>query len=168
MEAIISSFLAGLLLKFLELVFRYMPGSIAARIGSPVLVLPQTILLADRFERDPQSNKRNLWGILNWFKVEEFPYQASFFAFSDMVFRNPQRTNYEWRFKIAAPDGSDHTLGNWYSLEELVTYPGCTAYYEFSNVIFNKPGNYQVVLEIKEGKTVRAVSKTVLLVQRKI
>jgi hypothetical protein len=165
MEAIKSSFIAGLLLKLAELVFRYMPDCIA-RIGSPVS--PQAILLADRFERDPQSNKRNLWGILNWFKAEEFPYQVSFFAFSDMVFRNPQRTNYEWRFKIVAPDGSDHTLGNWHSLEESATYPGCTAYYEFSNVIFNKPGKYQVVLEIKESKTFRTVSKTELLIQRKI
>jgi len=165
MEAIKSSFIAGLVLKLAELVFRYMPSFIA-RIGSPVL--PQAILLADHFERDPQSNKRNLRGILNLFEVEEFPCQASFVAFSDMIFRNPQRTNYEWRFKIVTPDGSDHTLESWYSLEEETTRPGCIAYHEFRNVIFSKPGKYQVVLEIKDGRTVRVVSKTVLLVQRKI
>jgi len=165
MGTIIDNLIAGLVLKLAELVFRYMPGFIA-RIVSPVS--PQAILLADRFEREPQSNKRNLWGILNWFQVEEFPYQVSFLAFSDMVFRNPQRTNYEWRFKIAAPDGSDHTLGNWYNLEGSATHPGSIACYEFRNVIFNKPGKYQVVLEIKDGRTVRAGSKTELLVQCKI
>ena len=162
MGTIIDNLIAGLVLKIAELVFRYMPGFIA-RIGIPVL--PQAIILADRFERDPQ---RNLRGILNLFDVKEFPCQVSFVAFSDMIFRNPQRTNYEWRFKIAAPDGGDHTLGSWYSLEKETTRTGCIAYHEFRNVIFSKPGKYQIVLEIKEGKAVRAVSNTVLWVQRKI
>jgi len=140
----------------------------------PIIVHP--ILTADNVEVGINTTKEeivggtlqhNILGTFDKIIIDVFPGRFSFYAFSRMDFRDPERTNFKNRYIITDKKGSVISFTLWSDISIASGYPGQTLRGLFENVEFQYPGTYYVCLELDDQKNVAIVARAPILVVKK-